>query len=161
MAPITVPLVNTALTAVTENTVRHAALAVEARLAEEFCGQLSQDREERTFRFEDQYKEFELLFHRLNELHRTGRIELWVLHTLQVQVQVQVAHLCAAQEQNFQEYRAILEMEQHFDEENTKQEDLVHDMEVREIVLLAVRDELVQREAGEVDTLLQGIDLSF
>ena len=52
-------------------------------------------------------------------------------------------------------------MEQHFDEENTRQEDLVHDMEVREIVMLAVRDELIQREAGEEDTLLQGVDLSF
>ena len=157
MAPITIPLVTTALTEVTVNTVRHAARAVEARLAEEFCGQLAKDREERTFKFEDKYKEFELLFHRLIELYRTGRIELWVLHALQVQV----AHLCAAQEQNLQEYRAILEMEQHFDEENTKQEDLVHDLEVRQIVLLAVRDELGQREAGVVDTLLQGIDLSL
>ena len=161
MVPITIPMVNRCINEVIVSTVRHAALAVEARLAEEFCGQLAQDREERTFRFEDLYKEFELLFHRLNELHRTGRIELWVLHTLQVQVQVQVAHLCAAQEQNFQEYRAIIEMEQHFDEENTKQENLVHDLEVRQIVLLAVRDELSQREAGEVDTFLQGIDLTL
>ena len=115
------------------------------------------DREEGTFLFEDNYKKLELLFHRLTELYRLGRLELWVLYALQVQV----AHLCAAQEQNLQEYRAILEMEQHFDEENTKQEDLVHDMEVRQIVLLAVRDKLGQREAGVVDTLLQGIDLSL
>ena len=52
-------------------------------------------------------------------------------------------------------------MEQHFDEENTKEEDIVHDLEVRQIVLLAVRDELSQREAGEVDTFLQGIDLTL
>ena len=157
MAPITIPMVNRGIDEVTVNTVRHAARAVEAQLAEEFCGGLAKAREELTFKFEDNYKELELLFHRLSELFHTGHIELWVLHALQVRV----AHLCAAQEQNFQEYRAILEMEQHFDEENTKQEDLVHDMEVREIVLLAVRDELVQREAGEVNTLLQGIDLSF
>ena len=150
-------MVNRAINEVTVNTVRHAARAVEAQLAEEFCGQLAKAREERTFKFEDNYKELELLFHRLSELYRTGHIELWVLHALQVQV----AHLCAAQEQNFQEYRAILEMEQHFDDENTKQENLVHDLEVRQIVLLAVRDELSQREAGEVDTLLQGIDLSL
>ena len=161
MAPITLSLVAAALTEITVDTVRHAALGVEARLAAEFCGQLAQAREERTFRFEDEYKEFELLFHRLNELHQNGRIELQVLHTLQVQVQVQVAHLCAAEEQNVQEYRAILEMEHHFDQENTNQEDLVHDLEVRQIVLLAVRDELGQREAGVVDTMLQGIDLSL
>ena len=139
------------------NTVRHAARAVEAQLAEEFCGGLAKAREELTFKFEDNYKELELLFHRLSELFHTGHIELWVLHALQVRV----AHLCAAQEQNFQEYRAIIEMEQHFDEENTKQENIVHDLEVRQIVLLAVRDELSQREAGEVDTFLQGIDLTL
>ena len=118
---------------------------------------MAKAREELTFKFEDNYKELELLFHRLSELFYTGHIELWVLHALQVRV----AHLCAAQEQNFREYRAVLEMEQHFDEENTKEEDIVHDLEVRQIVLLAVRDELSQREAGEVDTFLQGIDLTL
>ena len=141
-------MVNRCIDEVTVNTVRHAARAVEAQLAEEFCGGLAKAREELTFKFEDSYNELELLYHRLSELFHTGHIELWVLHALQVRV----AHLCAAQEQNFQEYRAILEMEQHFDEENTKQEDIVHDLEVRQIVLLAVRDELSQREAGEVDT---------
>ena len=157
MAPLTIPMVTAAINEVTVNTVRHSALAVEARLCEEFCGQLAVDGEERTFLFEDNYKKLELLFHRLTELYRTGRLELWVLHALQVQV----AHLCAAEEQNVQEYRAILEMEHHFDQENTNQEDLVHDLEVRQIVLLAVRDELGQREAGVVDTMLQGIDLSL
>ena len=157
MAPITIPMVNRCIDEVTVNTVRHAARAVEAQLAEEFCGGLAKAREELTFKFEDNYKELELLFHRLSELFHTGHIELWVLHALQVRV----AHLCAAQEQNFQEYRAIIEMEQHFDEENTKQENIVHDLEVRQIVLLAVRDELSQREAGEVDTFLQGIDLTL
>ena len=150
-------MVNRCIDEVTVSTVRHAARAVEAQLAEEFCGGLAKAREELTFKFEDNYKELELLYHRLSELFHTGHIELWVLHALQVRV----AHLCAAQEQNFQEYRAILEMEQHFDEENTKQEDIVHDLEVRQIVLLAVRDELSQREAGEVDTFLQGIDLTL
>ena len=150
-------MVNRCIDEVTVSTVRHAARAVEAQLAEEFCGGLAKAREELTFKFEDNYKELELLFHRLSELFHTGHIELWVLHALQVRV----AHLCAAQEQNFQEYRAIIEMEQHFDEENTKQENIVHDLEVRQIVLLAVRDELSQREAGEVDTFLQGIDLTL
>ena len=157
MAPITIAMVNRSIDEVTVRTVRHAALAVEAQLAEEFCGGLAKAREEITFKFEDSYKELEFLYHRLSELFHTGHIELWVLHALQVRA----AHLCAAQEQNFREYRAILEMEQHFDEENTKQEDIVHDLEVRQIVLLAVRDELSQREAGEVDTFLQGIDLTL
>ena len=157
MAPITIAMVNRCIDEVTVRTVRHAALAVEAQLAEEFCGGLAKAREELTFKFEDKYSELELLYHRLNELFHTGHIELWVLHALHERV----AHLCAAQEQNFREYRAILEMEQHFDEENTKQEDIVHDLEVRQIVLLAVRDELSQREAGEVDTFLQGIDLTL
>ena len=157
MAPLTIPMVTAAINEVTVNTVRHSALAVEARLCEEFCGQLAVDGEERTFLFEDNYKKLALLFHRLTELYRHGHIELWVLYALQVQV----AHLCAAEEQNVQEYRAILEMEHHFDQENTNQEDLVHDLEVSQIVLLAVRDELGQREAGVVDTMLQGIDLSL
>ena len=157
MAPITIAMVNRSIDEVTVRTVRHAALAVEAQLAEEFCGGLAKDREEITFKFEDKYIELELLYHRLNELFHTGHIEVWVLHALHERV----AHLCAAQEVNFREYQAILQMEQHFDEENTKEEDIVHDLEVRQIVLLAVRDELSQREAGEVDTFLQGIDLTL
>ena len=150
-------MVTEAINKVILNTVRHSALAVEARLCEEFCGQLAVDCEERTFLFEDNYKKHELLFHRLTELYRLGRLKLWVLYALQVQV----AHLCAAKEQNVQEYRAILAMEHHFDLENTRQEDLVHDLEVRQIVLLAVRDELGQRQAGVEDTMLPGIDLSI
>ena len=157
MVPITIPMVNRCINEVIVSTVRHAARAVEAQLAEEFCGGLAKAREEITFKFEDSYKELEFLYHRLSELFHTGSIELWVLHALQVRA----AHLCAAQELNFREYQAILQMEQHFDEENTKEEDIVHDLEVRQIVLLAVRDELSQREAGEVDTLLQGIDLTL
>ena len=157
MAPITIAMVNRCIDEVTVRTVRHAALAVGAQLAEEFCGGLAKAREEITFKFEDSYKELEFLYHRLSELFHTGNIELWVLHALQVRA----AHLCAAQELNFREYQAILQMEEHFDEENTKEEDIVHDLEVRQIVLLAVRDELSQREAGEVDTLLQGIDLTL
>ena len=114
MAPITLPLVAAALTEITVDTVRHAALGVEARLAAEFCGQLAQAREERTFRFDNLCREFEVLELILHELHQTGRIELPVLHTLQGHVQVQVAQLCATQYQNFQEYRAILGVKQHF-----------------------------------------------
>ena len=154
MVPITIPMVNRCINEVIVSTVRHAALAVEAQLAEEFCGGLAKAREELTFKFEDNYKELELLYHRLSELFHTGHIELWVLHALQVRV----AHLCAVQEQNFQQYRAIIDMEQYFDKENTKQKNIVHDFEVRQIVFLAVRDELSQREAGELDTFLQEID---
>ena len=160
MAPITIAMVNRCIDEVIVSTVRHAARAVEAQLAEEFCGGLAKAKEEITFKVEDKYIELELLYHRLNELNElfhTGHIEVWVLHALHERV----AHLCAAQEVNFREYQAILQMEQHFDEENTKEEDIVHDLEVRQIVLLAVRDELSQREAGEVDTFLQGIDLTL
>ena len=154
MVPITISMVNRAIDEVILITVRHAARAVEAQLAAEFCGGLAKVREGLTFKFEANYKELELLFQRLRELFHTGHIELWVLHALQVRV----AHLCSAQEQNSQQYRAIIEMEQYFYKENTKQKNIVHDFEVRQIVFLAVRDELSQREAGELDTFLQEID---
>ena len=94
MAPITIAMVNRCIDEVTVRTVRHAALAVEAQLAEEFCGGLAKAKEEITFKFEDKYIELELLYHRLNELFHTGHIEVWVLHA----VHERVAHLCAAQE---------------------------------------------------------------
>ena len=161
MAPITLSLVAAALTEITADTVRHAALGIEARLAADFCGQLAQAHEERTYRFDTLCREFEVLELILNELHQTGRIELPVLYTLKGHVQVQLSQLCATQDQNLQEYRTILGVKQHFDQEKAKQETLVHDMQVREIVMLAVRDELLQREAGVEDTLLHGVDLSF
>ena len=55
MAPITIPMVNRCIDEVTVRTVRHAARAVEAQLAEEFCGGLAKAREELTFKFEDKY----------------------------------------------------------------------------------------------------------
>ena len=107
--------------------------------------------------FEDNLKKYELLFHHFAELYQQGRLKPWVIAALQLQV----AYLCAAEEQNVQDYRDILAMESHFDLENTRQEDLAHALEVQHIVLLAVRDELGQRLLGVEDTMLQGIDLSF
>ena len=161
MAPITLSLAAAALTDITADTVIHAALGIEARLAADFCGQVAQAHEEKTYRFDTMCRKFEVLDLILNDLYQTRRIELPVLHTLKGHVQVQLSQLCATQDQNLQEYRTILGVKQHFDQEKAKQETLVHDMEVREIVMLAVRDELLQREAGVEDTLLQGVDLSF
>ena len=53
MVPITIPMVNRCINEVIVSTVRHAALAVEAQLAEEFCGGLAKAMEEITFKFED------------------------------------------------------------------------------------------------------------
>ena len=157
MPPITIALANEAINELILRTARHSAQADEARQCEEFCGQLAVDSEERTFMFEDNLKKYELLFHHFAELYQQGCLEPWVIAALQLQV----AYLCAAEEQNVQDYRDIMAMETHFDLENTRQEDLAHALEVQHIVLLAVRDELGQRLLGVEDTLLKEIDLSF
>ena len=157
MPPITIALVTEAINEIILKKARHSAQADEARQCEEFCGQLAVDSEDRTVMFEDDFKKHKLLFHHLAELYHHGRLQPWFIAALQLQV----AYLCAAEDQNVQDYKDILAMERHFDLENTRQEDLVHDLEVREIVLLAVRDELGQRLLGVEDTLLKGIDLSF
>ena len=157
MPPITIALATEAINEVILKIARHSAQADEPRQCEEFCGQLAVDREDCTVMLEDNLKKYKLLFHHLAELYQHGRLLLWVIAALQLQV----AYLCAAEDQNIQDYRDILAMERHFDLENTRQEDLVHALEVRHIVLLAVRDELGQRLLGVEDTMLQGIDLSF
>ena len=157
MAPITISMANRCIAEVNVSTVRHAALAVDAQLAGEFCVEVAKVRAELTSKFEAKYTALELHYSYLTDLFQTGHIEMSVLHALHEGV----SNLCAVEVQNIREHRAILAMKQHFDEEDIKQKNLVHDLEVREIVLLAIRDELSQRQAGIVDTFLKGIDLTL
>ena len=157
MPPLTIPIVTEAINEVILMIARHSALANDARQCEEFCGALAADSEDRTVLFEDDFQKHEVLFNHLAELYHLGRLQPAVLAALQLQV----AYRCAAENQNAQDYKEILALESHFDLEHTRQEDIVHDLEVRHIVLLAVRDELIQRQLGEEDTMLRGLDLNI
>ena len=157
MPPLTIAVVTEAIKQVILKTAWHSALAHEARQSEEFCGALAADSEDRTALFEDDLQKHEVLFNQLAELYHLGRIQPVVLAALQLQV----AYRCAAETQNAQDYKEILALEGHFDLENTRQEDLVSSLEVQQIVLLAVRDELIQRQLGEEDTMLRGLDLNI
>ena len=138
-------------------TACHAGLARNAQYLEEKCGDLAVISEAKTHSFMDAYNQLKVMFTYFVTLHPNGWLHpeplTSLLHHFKKNLEAEIL--------NAQDYKAILAQEGLYDMENTRQADIVNYLEVRHIVLLAVKDELLLHQQGVQDTWLRDLDLSL
>ena len=138
-------------------TAWHGELARNAQSSEELCGDLAVISEAKTNSFMDAFHQLKVVFHYFVTLHANGWIHpeplTSLLHHFKKNLEAEIL--------NAQDYKAILAQEGLYDMENTRQADIVNYLEVRHIVLIAVKDELLLRQQGVQDTWLRDLDLSL
>ena len=142
---------------VTLLTAWHEELARNAQASEEVCGDLAVSSEANTNSFMDDFHQLKVVFHYFVSLHANGWLHPEPLTSLLHHFKKNLE----AETRNVQNYKAILAQEGLFDMENTRQADIVNYLEVRHIVLIAVKDELLLRQQGVQDTWLRDLDLSL
>ena len=89
-------------------------------------------------------------------LHTIGWLHPAPLASLQHHFQ----HNLEAETRNAQNYKAILALEGLHNKEHDRHADIVSALELRHIVLLAVKNEIRLREQGVQDTPLKDLDLN-
>ena len=142
---------------VTLRTACHTGLARNAQYFEEKCGDLAVISEAKTNSFMDAFNQLKVVFTYFVTLHANGLLPpeplTSLLHLFKKNLEAEIL--------NTQDYRAILAQEGLYDMENTRQADIVDYLEVRHIVLIAIKDELLLRQRGVQDTWLRDLDLSL
>ena len=138
-------------------TAWHGELALNAQSSEELCGDLAVISEAKTNSFMDAFNQLKVVFTYFVTLHANGLLPpeplTSLLHLFKKNLEAEIL--------NTQDYRAILAQEGLYDMENTRQVDIVDYLEVRHIVLIAIKDELLLRQRGVQDTWLRDLDLSL
>ena len=142
---------------VTLLTAWHEELARNAQASEEVCGDLAVSSEANTNSFMDDFHQLKVVFHYFVSLHTNGWLHPAPLASLQHAFKKNLE----AETRNAQDYKAILALEGLHDMEHDRHADIVHSLEVRHIVLLAVKDELRLRQQGVQDTWLRDLDLNI
>ena len=138
-------------------TAWHEELARNAQSSEEVCGDLAVISEAKTNSFMDDFHQLKVVFHYFVSLHTNGWLHPEPLASLQHHFQKNLE----AETRNAQDYKAILALEGLHDMEHDRHAEIVHSLEVRHIVLLAVKDEIRLRQQGVQDTLLRDLDLNI
>ena len=138
-------------------TACHKGLARNAPYLEEKCGDLAVISEAKTDSFLDAYNHLKVMFTFFVTLHANGLLLheplTSLLHLFKKNLEAEIL--------NTHDYRAILAQEGLYDMENTRQVNIVDYLEVRHIVLIAIKDELLLRQRGVQDTWLRDLDLSL
>ena len=155
MALPSIPAIEEEIRQIVELTAQHEALARSAQANEEVYGDLAFASETNTRSFMTIFQQLEIIFNFFVTLHTTGQLPLTPLASLMFHFRY---HL-DAETRNAQHYLTVLALEKRHDMEHDRHTDIVSHLEVRHIVLLAVKHEITLREQGAQDTPLQDIDL--
>ena len=155
MPLLTIPVIDEEIRQITELTAQHEELARNARANEEVCGDLAAGSEANTRSFMNIFQQLKIIFNFFVTLHTADRLHPAPLGSLQHHFQ----HNLEAETRNARNYLAILALEERHDMEHDRHADIVSALELRHIVLLAVKNEIRLREQGVQDTPLKDIDL--
>ena len=151
------PMVEEKIRLAVELKAHHEDLAKAAQLSEEIIGDLVLGSEMNTRAFMSVFRQLATLYSSFVELHATGHLHPAPLNSLILQFQ----HNIAAETENSKNYLALLALEARHDEEHHFHADLASNLELRQIVLLCFRDEILLREQGFTQTPLHDVDLSI
>ena len=154
MTPFTIPVIEDKIIRILELTTQHTELARTAQDSEEAFGELAVGSETNTEHFMTIFPQLKNIFNSFVALYATGRLHPPLLNTFMLLVQ----HHLDAETKNAEAYKKILAMEEHHDTEHNRHTDILSDLEMRHIVLLAAKDEIRLREQGAHNTPLQDID---
>ena len=134
---------------------QHQELAQTAQANEEVFGDLALESETKTYHFMAIFKQLKNLFTLFMTLHTAGCLRPASLTSLMLQFRL---HL-DAETRNTEHYNTALALEEHHDTEHHRHAELLSNLELRHLVLLAIQDELRLQEQGAPNTPLKDINL--
>ena len=150
-----IPVIEEEIRQIIELTTQHEELARNAQANEEVFGDLAFERETNPRSFMTIFQQLKIIFNFFVTLHNTGRLHPAPLTSLMFHFR----HNLDAETRNAQNYLTVLALEERHDTEHNRHADIVSNLELRQIVLLAVKNEISLREQGVQDTPLKDIDL--
>ena len=135
---------------------QHQELAQAAQANEETFGDVALESEEKTYQFTLLFKELKKLFTSSVTMHAARCLRPESLASLQLRFRVHFD----AETQNTQIYKGAVALEDLHDTEYHRQEDLLSNLELHHVTLLAIRNDLRLREQGAQNTPLQDLNLN-
>ena len=151
------PVVKEKIRLAVELKAHHDDLAKTAQLSEEIIGDLVLGSEMNTQAFMRVFRQLEILYTSFVELYATGHLHPAALNSLILHFK----HNIDAETENAKNYLALLALEAQHDEAHHFHADIASDLELRHIVLLSIKNELILREQGFTNTPLPDVDLSI
>ena len=136
-----------------ELTTQHAELARTAQNSEEAFGELAVESETKTEYFMATYPQLKNAYNSFVALYTAGRLHPTALNAFMLLVQYHFD----AETKNTEAYKRIIAMEGRHDIEHHRHDDILSNLELHHIVLLAAKDEIRLRERGVSNTPLQDI----
>ena len=135
----------------------HENLAKAAQVSEEIMGDLVHASEMNTRAFMRTFHQLTSIYHSFLELYATGNLLPAPLNSLILHFQ----HHIAAETKNTTNYQALLALEAQHDDDYHFHTAIASDLDLRHLVLLCFRDELLLREQGFTKTPLHDVHLNI
>ena len=151
------PVVEQRINLASELQTHHQNQAKAAQAAEEFVGDLIHASEINTQAFIRTYHQLTSIYHSFLQLHATGNLPPKHVDSLILHLQ----HHITMETKNTTNRQSLLAVEADYDDEYNFHADLASDLEVRLLVLLCFRDELLLRDQGCTATPLHDININI